>query len=188
MKMYLFSVAALAALVLPLSAQVAIRPNDVKLEKVMPSVVKTPEFSITGGQNKRYQTGSWLEVEVEFQSAPDMVDELTFNYKMLINGKLLVGEVTHVNIPKGREHYSVAYVSPRSLESVMMGKPMTSASIGGIWVEMSHQGQVLGVLGSNKGTAVPNVPQVQGMVLNKTQTPFAPLYWDRYEAIKSTPR
>ena len=36
-----------------------------------------------------------------------------------------------------------------------------------------------------KGAPVPNLPQVTGMVLNKTQTPFAPLYWDRYEAIKA---
>ena len=27
--------------------------------------------------------------------------------------------------------------------------------------------------------------QVPGLVLNKSQTPFAFLYWDRYEAIKS---
>jgi hypothetical protein len=29
------------------------------------------------------------------------------------------------------------------------------------------------------------LPQVSGLVLNKDQTPFAPLYWDRYEQIKS---
>jgi hypothetical protein len=29
------------------------------------------------------------------------------------------------------------------------------------------------------------LPQVSGFVLNKNQTPFAPLYWDRYEQIKS---
>jgi hypothetical protein len=29
------------------------------------------------------------------------------------------------------------------------------------------------------------LPQVSGLVLNKDQTPFAPLYWDRYEQIKA---
>jgi hypothetical protein len=43
---------------------------------------------------------------------------------------------------------------------------------------------VLAQLGTAK-VAVPNLPQTQGLVLNKTQTPFAPLYWDRYEAIKA---
>jgi hypothetical protein len=29
-----------------------------------------------------------------------------------------------------------------------------------------------------------NMSQVSGFVLNKNETPFAPLYWDRYEQIK----
>jgi len=28
------------------------------------------------------------------------------------------------------------------------------------------------------------LPQISGFVLNKDQTPFAPLYWDRYPQIK----
>jgi hypothetical protein len=33
-----------------------------------------------------------------------------------------------------------------------------------------------------------SMPQVTGMVLNKNETPFAPLYWDRYEQIKTPAR
>jgi hypothetical protein len=29
------------------------------------------------------------------------------------------------------------------------------------------------------------IPNVSGFMLNKNETPFAPLYWDRYEQIKS---
>jgi hypothetical protein len=29
------------------------------------------------------------------------------------------------------------------------------------------------------------MPQIAGFVLNKNETPFAQLYWDRYEQIKS---
>ena len=32
------------------------------------------------------------------------------------------------------------------------------------------------------------IPQVAGFVLNKSETPFAPLYWDRYEQIKTPTR
>ena len=32
------------------------------------------------------------------------------------------------------------------------------------------------------------MPQVAGLVLNKNETPFAPLYWDRYEQIKNARR
>ena len=32
------------------------------------------------------------------------------------------------------------------------------------------------------------LPAVTGLVLNKNETPFAPLYWDRYEQIKTPGR
>jgi hypothetical protein len=100
-----------------------------------------------------------------------------------MGGKLLVGEVTHVAIPKGKEHFSVAYVSPRSLEALNGGKPPGANAVQGIWIDASKQGQVLAQFTTARG-AVPNVPQVQGFVLQKPNTPFAPLFWDRYEAIK----
>jgi hypothetical protein len=186
MKTLLLSLLALTGLVIPSFAQAPLRPNvDVKIEKVSPAVVKTPEYQITGGQNKRYQIGSWLEVEVEFATIPEMIPELTLSYKILLNGKLLVGDITHVNIPKGKDHYSVAYVSPRALENAMAGKQLSAAAIQGIWVEAKSQGVTLALNGTVKGSQVPNVANIPGMIMNKSQTPFAPLYWDRYEALKS---
>ena len=37
---------------------------------------------------------------------------------------------------------------------------------------------------SVKNVAIPNGPKLTGLILNKNETPFAPLYFDRYEAIK----
>jgi hypothetical protein len=65
----------------------------------------------------------------------------------------------------------------------MGGKALNAAAIEGVWVDVSKQGQLLVTTTTGKGP-VPNLPQVPGMVLKKTETPFAPLYWDRYEAIK----
>jgi hypothetical protein len=31
-----------------------------------------------------------------------------------------------------------------------------------------------------------SLPSIAGLVLNKNETPFAPLYWDRYAQIKPT--
>ena len=188
MKPYIYSLAVLSlAAVLGLApsavAQVPLRAGDVKLERIYPAVVKTPEYSYTGGAQKRSRLGDWLEVEVEYETKAELIDELTFNYKILINGKLLTGEVTHISIPRGREHFSVAYVAPRALEGVMAGKQLTAAAIQGIWVDCARQGQILSTVSTVK-TAVPNLPQVPGLVLNKSQTPFSILYWDRYEALK----
>jgi hypothetical protein len=180
-----FSVACFfAALVSPVFSQVPLGPGSVKISKIQPSVVKTPEYQITGGVNKRFKLGDWLEVEVEFDTKAEEIDELTFKYTISVERKLLDGEVTHVSIPKGRDHFSVVFVSPRSLERLTGGKPLTPASIENVWVEVSRQGQVLD-RSSFKPGAVPNLPHVSGMVLNKNETPFAPLYFDRYEAIKA---
>lgn len=187
MKAFVLSLVAFAALaVLASTSYGQARAGDVKIEKISPAVVKTPQFQLQSGPIKRSKDLDWLEVEVEFSTAPEMTDELSFVYKILVNGKLLVGTVDHVDIPKGRDHYSVAYVSPRTLDKIMNGKTLTSAAIQGVWVEVTKQGQVIA---SHPLTPkVPNLQQETGKVLNKSQTPFAPLYYDRYEALKATPR
>ena len=65
------------------------------------------------------QRDRWLEVEVEFTSTPEFTDELTFKYYILVNGKLLTGEVTHMNVTAGRDNRSVMYVPPKALARLM---------------------------------------------------------------------
>ncbi len=185
MKTSFIFACALAALGIAASAQTQVGPGSVKLGKVEPAVIKTPEYSITGGPQKRSKIGQWLEVEVEFETKPEDIDELTFKYTILIEKRLLDGEVTHINIPKGRDHYSVVYVSPRALEKLTGGKPLSPASIENVWVEVSKQGQILDKASFRPGVP-PNLPHFAGLVLNKDETPFAPLFYDRYEAIKKT--
>jgi hypothetical protein len=167
MKTLLLSGAAVAALVASSAAQGPIVPAAIKVNKVQFSLVKTPDFQITGGVNKRSKPADWLEMEVDFDTKVDDIDELTFKYTVQVDKVLLEGEVTHVSIPKGREHYSVMYVAPRTLEKILDGKTPGPSSIENVWVEVSRQGQILG--------------RTQH---RQAPLPFAPLYFDRYEAIK----
>jgi hypothetical protein len=186
MKSLIPLVCALAALNFSALGQgAAVGPGSVKIGKIQPAVVKTPEFSLSSGPQKRSKSGDWLEVEVDFETKVDDIDELTIKYTILIEKKLLDGEVTHVSIPKGREHFSVVYVSPRNLDRLTGGKALAAGSIENVWVEISKQGQVLDRSSFKPGPA-PNLPHIAGMVMNKDQTPFAPLFYDRYEAIKSS--
>lgn len=185
MKTLFLSVCAISAFALVASAQSLVGPGSVKINKVSPAVVKTPEFNLTSGPTKRSKTGDWLEVEVEFETKPEDIDELTFKYTILFEKKLLDGEVTHINIPKGRDHYSVMYVSPRTIERLTGGKPLSGGSIENMWIEVSKQGQVIDRASYKPGNP-PNLPHLTGMVLNKDETPFAPLFYDRYEAIKKS--
>src|SRR4051794_33967511 len=89
------------------------RGNDFAITKINRNLITSPQFTYTGAQ--QYQTDQrsrWLEIEVEFAAAPEYTDELTARYFVLINGKVLTGEVTHVNIGAGRDLRSVMYVSP----------------------------------------------------------------------------
>ena len=191
MKILAFAFAALstAALGAPL-VPVAVTSKNVKVEKIQPAVVGTPEYAVTNTTSKRSQAQKWLEVEVEFGvEGVEMVDELTFKFDVLLNGKLCTGEITHINIPKGRDRYTIMYVSPRNLERITDGKPLNPAMIMNAWVTILRQGQTLAV-SSMKGKTVPipNLPLTPGMLSPKAETPFAPLWSDRYEAVKPSTR
>jgi hypothetical protein len=164
--------------------------GKVEITKIAPAFVATPEYEFQGEKKRTPgRVGKWLEVEVEFSSEAEFTEELSFNYYILFNGKLLVGEVTHVSIPKGKGLYSVVYVSPRSIERVMANKPLNANAVENVGVEIRRAGALVTSQSFNSKTK-PNwwqtLEQVPGMVVNKNETPFAPLYWDRYEAIRST--
>jgi hypothetical protein len=163
------------------------RSAEFQLTKITKNLVSTPQFTYTGAQQyPTNQRDRWLEIEVEFSAAPDFTDELTFKYFVLINGKVLTGEVTHVNIAAGREDRSVMYVSPRTLARFMGNRPVTPNAIENIAVQITQKGAVKDELSFTKapGQWYASLPMVTGFVLNKNETPFAPLYWDRYEQIK----
>jgi len=164
---------------------------DFQITKITKNLISTPDFSYGGGGRYRINQGDrWLEVEVEFSAAPDWTDELTFKYYILFNGNLLTGEVTHVNIPAGRENRSVMYVSPRALTRFGNNRPIVANSFQNIAVQIVQGGAVKGELSLARAPAqwFAAMPQISGFVLNKNETPFAPLYWDRYEQIKVSGR
>jgi hypothetical protein len=179
------AVAACTALAPGANAQVpaAFRANDVKIEKISPSVTPTPEYNISGPGAQQTRPQKWLEIEVEFKTEPKMIDELTFKYEVLFNGKILEGEVTHVNIPDGNNHFSVMYLSPRAIERLLEGKALTGAAMEAFQVTVSRSGQTLATK-SSTNRPLPNLQRTKELV-NKLETPFQVLWWDRYEAIKT---
>lgn len=167
------------------------RGADFQLTKITKNLVSTPQFAYTGAQQyPTNQRDRWLEVEVQFVAAPEITDELTFKYFILLNGKLLTGEVTHVNIAAGRENRSVMYVSPRALARFLGNRALTETSVQNVAVQILQKGAVKDELSFTRapGQWFAGLPALSGFVLNKNETPFAPLYWDRYEQIKPQAR
>ncbi len=161
---------------------------DFKILRITPALNKSPLIQYTQADQKRTPSPplQWLEVEVEFLAQPELTDELTFKYFIWIGDKVLSGEVTHVDIFKGRDLVSVAYVSPYTLLKLSGAKGVSLTAVQNVAVQIFNKGQQVDGLSWKPGkpdwwTAIPPLP---GLVLNKDQTPFAPLYWDRYVAIK----
>ena len=182
-----FAVLGTAAIGAPALVPVTVTARNVKIEKILPAVVGTPEFNITNTPPKRSQPQKWLEIEVEFAvEQVEIVDELTFKFDVMINHKLYPGEITHVNIPKGKDRYTVMYISPRNLDRITDGKPLNPAMIENIWVTISKQGQALAISSfkDKNVKTVPNLPQFPGLLTPKSETPFSVLWTDRYEAVK----
>jgi hypothetical protein len=198
--------AALLTLLAAATAAAQQRPaTDFNIAKIAPDLVTTPDYNFSYGpkSKKVAKNKDFLEVEVSFdwqprQKTPEFLDELTVNYYILLNNKsrenpqgtLLTGSVTHVAIPQAKGLNSVMYVSPRTLERFFGGKSPTSASsaVVDVGVTITQQGQLVAESSwKGKGAWWATLPQVGGYVLNKNETPFAPLAWDYYEAIKGRP-
>ena len=161
---------------------------DFQITKITKNLISTPDFSYGGGGQYRInQRDRWLEVEVEFIAAPDWTDELTFKYYILFNGNLLTGEVTHVNIPPGRENRSVMYVSPQALTRFGGNRPVAANSFQNIAVQIVQGGAMKDESSLSRAPAqwFATLPPITGFVLNKNETPFAPLAWAHYAQIKA---
>jgi len=163
--------------------------GDYEIVRISPAVDLTPQISFNFGPNQHPAPRSqqWLEVEVDFSSNVDWTDELTVNYFILLSGQCLTGSVTHIDLPRARDLYSVMYVSPYTIARILNGQPLNSQDIQDVGIQLVSKGQVLTTKSFKARGAQEwwqNLPQVTGKVLNKDQTPFGPLIWDRYAQIK----
>lgn len=166
--------------------------SEFQITRITKNLVTTPQFTYSGAEQfQANQRDRWLEVEVEFAAAPEFTDELTLKYYILFNGRLLTGEVTHTNVAAGRENRSVMYVSPRALARFSGNRAVTPTAFQNIAVEIVQGGAVKDASSLQRVAQAQwyaAIPHVAGFVLNKNETPFAPLYWDRYEQIKASAR
>lgn len=154
-------------------------------------VVRTPVYttSVSGG---RVQAREWGELTAQFDSDPDWIDELSVQYYALLYSRvtkeytMLKGGVTHIDVARGRDHMSAAYIRPSAL--ARYGEVVAVA------VEMLAKGEIVASKSEGKlpdKQALPTdwwknakiVPK-DGYLLNRTQTPFAFINYDDYEVTK----
>ena len=138
------------------------------------------------------RTRNWFSLTVTYDVNPpgnsEWIDELTFTYYVLVRQKggaqpmLLKGEVTYINIAKGRGLLADIFLHPSTLARY--------GEVDRVAVLVSTRGQLLA------GESLPTsnqrwweqLPPTEGLLLSRQQTPFAMVNFDDYEAIKPTGR
>jgi len=185
---------------------------EIRITKIEPIFVDSPKI-MAGAYSKKAAPGRpapWIEVDVTFdrvqtaKTEPKFADELTFNYYILLKNQLvtaekkptmLTGSVTHISTPDGKDLHSSIYVNPRTLAKLFDGKaPVNVAqSILDVGVTVSGKNGLLAAVAwktpvtkDGKGWwENASYTPTPGLLLNKGETPFAPLEWDYFEPVKS---
>lgn len=153
---------------------------------------RTPDVEFQGDKHRSPPPRKWMEIECEFSAEPPVTEELSVRYYVVINNKMLVGEVAHLRVVKGRERRSCMYVHPDSLEFIMEGRALNASDLQGIATEIVLRGQVLAEKSwkpTPRGRWWTQMPQVPNFLLNKNEAgPFAVIDGERYLLIKSASR
>jgi hypothetical protein len=79
------------------------------------------------------------------------------------------------------------YVLPVAIARFAGNRPLLPNMIPNVAVQIVQGGAVKDELSLSRapGQWFAALPPISGFVLNKNETPFAPLYWDRYAHIKA---
>jgi len=190
-----FAVSLAGLTILP-AQQPQIEPGAIKINEVVVNILDTPSYNVSGTRKRTPNSKQWIEIETEFETALPYIPELTFKYYVAIDGEntqaVLTGSVTHISITQGdnNEKYSSMYIAPQTIAAVLRGRSSFRPDlVDQATVQILYQGQLLAEASVNSGiqsqwwTAL---RQMDGLLLKKNDTPFAPLWWDRYEIIKTS--
>lgn len=204
-RISLLSAAALATCMLFGSSFAYAQSYKVEPGKPKFDDLTSPEF---GGTNvKKFQPKDWLEVEASFkvQMAPEppskTLESLIVKWYIAVKHPdkagaylLLTKDITHVNLPLNEDIFSSVYLSPASIKRLTGSDRAGKGAVSLVGYEIVINGNKLAHetneskpgwwnSTSDKISRSDTVP-----LLNKLETPFANMWWDRYAEIQSDRR
>ena len=158
----------------------------IAVKKVDGGRAPTPEFSVKGSSNTG-KAKEWFRIFAEYDSEPEWVDELSFTFYVLVKARtkdvppfsVFKGEVSYLHIAKGRGHTADMFLHPNIIARY--------GDVERVAVEVRQGGMVLGRAGKPELTEAwwERLPPVDGVLLNRSQTPFALVNPDSFEIIKA---
>ncbi len=191
------TVAALGMISSPLANAQAYK---VETQKPVFDDLQSPEFS--GGKQKSFKPKDWLEIEAAFtlQMSPEppskTAERVLVKWYVAVqhpekNGAylLLTKDVTYVNIPLNQEIFTSVYLSPASVTRITGSDRGGKSSVELVGYEIIVNGKTEGAETNKSKAGWWNTPSEKISrsdtvpLLDKSETPFANMWWDRYAEI-----
>ena len=164
--------------------------------------LESPDLGGNTG-DKKFKAKDWLESEVKFKieasnDKEKFVNSVTVRWYVAVenpDGKgflLLKKEIQHVNVPVDEDIYSSVYLSPNSIMRLSGRDRAGKNTLSHVGGEILVNGTVpVGNSGYFTSKDKPGWWTKPGLtsfdeikLLNKSETPFKALWWDRYAEIK----
>ena len=175
------------------------------IEKPSFDDLPSPEFA--GAKNKSFKPKDWLEIETKLNLSlsPEPVsktcDKVTVKWYIAVKNAeksgtflLLTKDIDYVNVPLSEDIYCSVYLSPSSIKRLTGLDRSGKSAVEYVGYEVLVNGEKVaqetskGKVGwwsmaSDKISRSDKVP-----LLNKAETPFAPMWWDRYAEVSAERR
>jgi hypothetical protein len=160
---------------------------DFRIKTIRRQQVEAPKYGGGGdlGGQPAQLWRQWYKIEVQFESEPDWADDVKLKYYVLVGkGKeqrLFSGEVTHVDVAKGTQHYSAMFMHPNTLKRYGGGQ------VEAVAIQLWAKGALVDQLSDppTRERWWEKLAPVPGYLLAPNETPWAPIASDRFEAIKT---
>jgi len=171
-------------------SQEAVR--DFAIKNILTQPVESPTYGGNADLGGRPATlwRNWLKIEVQFESRPAWADDVQIQYYVLAGQgegrKVFVGDVTHINVAKGSQHFSAMFMQPNTLKRYGINQ------IDQITVRLFDNKKKL----VSTMSVPPNAREgwwdrftpTPGYLLPPQDTPWAPIADQRFEAVKPNTR
>jgi len=162
-----------------------------------------PSPDVQVGKGKNFKPKDWLEVEVGIkipatnaeQKKAGFIDQITVKWHVAFKnpeGKgfiKLSKTINHINVPIEEEIFSSVYMSPSMLKRITGKDKAGKGDVEAVGVEVLVNGEKVGQAAEKKPDKWWEAGSLSDQsdkfpLLNKDETPFAMLWWDRYAEIQ----
>lgn len=174
-------------------------------EKPMFDDLPSPEFG--GTKNKAFKPKDWLEIEAKLnvqlspEPATKTCDKLTVKWYIAVKNAdkpgtflLLTKDIDYVNIPTSEDIFFSVYLSPSSIKRLTGLDRGGKSAVEYVGFEVLVNGEKV-AQETSKGqpgwwnTASEKISRSDKVpLLNKNETPFSAMWWDRYAEVSQERR